>query len=76
MKERSLLVVLLEAAVAVAPVLILAYTTEPGFRYGVDRLLEQARYRLQLGLWRARHWDRWSPHERERWEERHGLPEV
>ena len=70
--QDGLLVTLVKAAAAAAPVVLLFYLEDPSFRYSVDQLLAALRYRVRMAEWRARWWDRWAPHERERWEQRHG----
>ena len=72
--EDSLLVTLLKALAAAAPVLVLLYASEPRVRWAVDAWLRQRLYTLRLARWKLRWWERWQGWERERFSERWGPP--
>lgn len=74
--NERLVVTLVKALAALAPIAIVLYVSEPSVRWMIDQQLAQLRYRLQLVGWRRRVWDRWSGWQREVYEQRHGRPDA
>lgn len=64
-------VVIAKVAVALLPIAFYLAAEHP---YETRRFVEEISYRPRLAVWRWRFWRRWTPEQRERYVELHGMP--